>query len=76
MKAKKDKSQMWIYTLFVIIILIGLFFFTGEYVRMGNENKLLKQAVIEYQRLTEGILMPSIAELRYKLKECKNANLN
>ena len=63
-----------IYTLFVLVVLIGFIFFTSEYLDTKKENNLLKQALQEeYQR--NYIMSTSIIELRDELKEAWKSDL-
>lgn len=69
----KDKSQTWIYIIFILVVLVGIFAFSGEYLETKKENKLLKQVIFDREGQL-AITISSINQLRTELKECRNEN--
>lgn len=67
----KDKGQAWIYAIFIIFLIIGVFFFTGEYLDTKRENKSLHEALIDYE--SRYVTMANGGtELFRMLQECRN----
>ena len=67
----KDKGQLAIYAIFAIIVLIGIFFFAGEYLDTKKENQRLQASIAEYEsvRVT---MVEGANQLFRNLKQCRN----
>lgn len=73
----KDNDQFWIYTIFVIITLIGIIFFSGEYLKTKRENEMLKSSIAQRQDQNHqiGVMSIVINDLRRELMEAWNTSL-
>lgn len=71
---KNYKEQLIIYSIFAIIVLIGIAFFSGEYMDTKKENQELKQAIIQLQQdynSQYATMVQGANELYLSLKECR-----
>ena len=77
-KEKRNyKEQLMLYALFAVIVLIGIFAFTGEYLDTKKENQELREAIIKLNDDWNSQYAPMVKganEVYARLKECRQLN--